>query len=196
MTWGLWLYRNAIIFEGHRQLLEVVRRKVLKSIEEFAIDPGEVKVKSLINPSFFGNYDVGFFDGVATKEQSGMGIVVKVSPSHFFKAHMVVGTGTNIREKLLALWGLLFLSQCIGLQSLFVFGDSRVVVDWFNGDTALNVLVLQDWKSRIQTLRSSFSSVKALHIHREFNTARQINYPNLVSLASLVFCMLKNLKKP
>jgi hypothetical protein len=31
-------------------------------------------------------------------------------------------------------------------------------------------LVLQDWKRRIQTLRSSFSSVKALHIHREFNT--------------------------
>jgi ribonuclease HI len=75
---------------------------------------------------------------------------VKVSPSHCFKVHMAVETGTNIRAEWLALWGLLFLSsQHIGMQSLFIFGDSKVVVDWFNGDAGLDVLVLQAWKCRI-----------------------------------------------
>jgi ribonuclease HI len=161
---------NSILFEWHRKLLEIIGKKVLKAIEEYVIDPREVKINSLINPVFFGNSHVGFVDGAATEEQSGIGLVVKVSPSHCFKAHMTVRTSTNIREELLALSGLLFLSQHIGSQSLFIFGDSKVVVDWFNGDAGLNVVVLQAWKCIIQTLRSIFSSIKSMHIHREFNS--------------------------
>lgn len=170
ITWGICLYMNSILFEWHRKLLEIIGKKVLKAIEEYVIDPREVKINSLINPVFFGNYHVGFFDGAATEDQSGIGLVVKVSTSHCFKAHMTVRTSTNIREELLALSGLLFLSQHIGSQSLFIFGDSKVVVDWFNGDAGLNVVALQAWKCRIQTLRSIFSSIKAMHIHREFNS--------------------------
>jgi ribonuclease HI len=170
ITRGIWLYGKSILFEGQRQLMNFVEKKILKAIAEFSFDSGEVKIKSMLNLVFFGNFLVGFFDGVANEENSGIGLVVKVSPSHYFKAYMAVGIGTNIRVKLLALWGLLLLSQLIGMHSLFIFGDSKVVVDWFNGDAGLNVLVLQDWKGRIQSLRSSFSSVQAIHIHREFNS--------------------------
>jgi hypothetical protein len=103
ITWGIYLYMNSILFEWHRKLLEITGKKVLKAIEEYVIDPWEVKINSLINPVFFGNSHVGFVDGAATEEQSGIGLVVKVSPSHCFKAHMTVRTSTNIREELLAL---------------------------------------------------------------------------------------------
>jgi hypothetical protein len=43
-------------------------------------------------------------------------------------------------------------------------------VNWFNGDACLNVVVLQAWKCRIQTLCSIFSSIKAMCIYREFNS--------------------------
>jgi len=57
-----------------------------------------------------------------------------------------------------------------GIISLFIFGDSKVIVDWFNGEVNLNVLILQDWKNRILSLRTNFSLVKYFHIHREYNT--------------------------
>jgi hypothetical protein len=34
----------------------------------------------------------------------------------------------------------------------------------------LNVLILQDWKNRILSLRPSFSFIKAFHIHQEYNS--------------------------
>jgi len=108
---------------------------------------------------------------------------------------MAVGIGTNIRVKLLALWGLLLLSQLIGMHSLFIFGDSKFVVDWFNGDAGLNVLVLQDWKGRIQSLRSSFSSVQAIHIHNEFEFNSQADKLSKLGLISPFGLRLKNSKK-
>jgi len=46
---------------------------------------------------FFGNSPIGFFDGAATDDQSGIGVMVKSSSSHYFKAYMAIGKGSNIR---------------------------------------------------------------------------------------------------
>lgn len=113
---------------------------------------------------------MGLFDGAANDGQCGVGVVLKTTSSHCYRGHLKVGLGTNIKTELLALWGLLNMSLHCGIISLFIFGDSKVIVDWFNGEANLNVLILQDWKNRILSLRPSFSFIKALHIHREYNS--------------------------
>jgi hypothetical protein len=67
------------------------------------------KFTYILNPIYFGHNPIGFFDGAAIGFSSGVGIVLKLSNSHFFKAHLVVGTDTNIIEESVGLWGFLFL---------------------------------------------------------------------------------------
>jgi len=134
------------------------------------VDSTVQKVKILIGPYFFGKSPIGFFDGVATYVNSGIGIVIKHSTSHCHRGDMAIGTGSNTRAELLALWGLMFLSHYLNLQDVIIAGDSKVVVDWFNGKAILNVLILQAWKQRIEDLRSMFTSIKAFHIHPAYNS--------------------------
>jgi hypothetical protein len=61
------------------------------------------KFTYILNPIYFSHNSIGFFDGVATGFSSGVGIVLKLSNYHFFKAHPTIGTCTNIRAELVGL---------------------------------------------------------------------------------------------
>jgi len=89
----------------------------------------------MINPMYFGNSPLGFFDGAANDKHSGIGVMVKISSTHHFKAFMAVGRGTNNREKLIALCGLLFLCQNLGIKVIYASGDSKVMA--LKGDSWL-----------------------------------------------------------
>ena len=60
-----------------------------------------------MNPFYFGQNPLGFFDVVVASTSCGVGVVLKLSNDHFFKIHLAIGTCTIIKEKLLGLWGLL-----------------------------------------------------------------------------------------
>jgi len=49
-------------------------------------------------------------------------------------------------------------------------GDSKIIIDWFNGDSALNAMHLQHWKEKVWDIRSRFSSIQFFHIHRIYNS--------------------------
>ena len=42
---------------------------------------------------------------------------------------MDVGQGTNTKEELMALWGLLYFARSRQITKLFFLGDSKVIVD-------------------------------------------------------------------
>ena len=69
----------------------------------------EKAIKVLINPVFFGNSPIGFFDGAANENHSGVGVMIKVTSNHHYKAFMAGRRGSNNRVELIALWSLLFL---------------------------------------------------------------------------------------
>jgi len=87
---------------------------------------------------------------------------------------MAIGSGSNIRVELVALWGVLTLCKSLDLQVIHVAGDSKVVIDWFNGISALNVITLNQWKERVKELGSFFSQIQVFHIHRSFNSQAYI----------------------
>jgi hypothetical protein len=51
-----------------------------------------------------------------------------------------------------------------------VVGDSKVILDWFDGKSRLKVLTLQSWMKKIIDLKASFSWIQCFHIHRQFNS--------------------------
>jgi hypothetical protein len=52
------------------------------------------------------------------------------------------GPGTNIRVELYAIWLLLKLALERGVSSLQVLGDSKLVIDWAQGKSSLENLIL------------------------------------------------------
>jgi hypothetical protein len=49
-------------------------------------------------------------------------------------------------------------------------GDLKVVIDWFEGRSLLNVLFLLTWKQKIMALKRNFSWLKSFHVHHQFNS--------------------------
>jgi len=153
----------------YRLNIDEVCKRIQKALAEYKHELIFDHLQVMINPLFFGNSPIGFFDGAETNEKGGIGVEIKMSSGHNFKAHLSTGPGTNIRVELIVLWGVLFLSKSLGLQSLFIAEDSKVVIDWFNDKSALNVLMLQPWKNKVKELGASFTQIQAFHIQRIFN---------------------------
>ena len=83
-----------------------------------------------------------FFDGVAASNIGGAGFTLHISSSHYFHVQMGCGVSTNTRVELLALWALLVFADTIGLPSLFVCGDSQVIINWENSVARLDAVDL------------------------------------------------------
>jgi len=57
----------------------------------------------ILNPTYFGDRPIGFFDGVAVGGNYGIGVFIKPSRGHFLKIHLDIGSITNYKEELLGL---------------------------------------------------------------------------------------------
>jgi hypothetical protein len=86
----------------------------------------------ILNPIYFDDNSIGFFDGVGVENTCGIGIHIKISSEHTVKAHFAVGIGNNLKEELVGLWGLLLLSSYSSIKKLMVAGDSKFTIDWIN----------------------------------------------------------------
>jgi ribonuclease HI len=161
---------NKILFENATRKVDGFCLRIFMAINEVPIYADGDKFTYILNLIYFGHNPIGFFDGADTGFSSGVGIMLKLSNSHFFKANLAIGTDTNIKAELVGLWGLLFFSLKFQILDLMVVGDSKVVLDWFVGISSLNVLSLQCWKRKTLELKAAFNSIQCFHIHRSFNT--------------------------
>jgi hypothetical protein len=48
--------------------------------------------------------------------------------------------------------GLIKIFKDKGIRDIQIVGDSKVIVDWFLGKARLEVLVLEQWQSRVREL--------------------------------------------
>ena len=49
--------------------------------------------------------------------------------------------------------------------------DSKVVIDWANGDTNFELLHIDQWDNRVRETINNFSYISFTHTYREFNYA-------------------------
>jgi len=97
-----------------------------------------------------------------------VGLILKFDYNHHLEACLVIGKGSNMHDELVGPWGLLNLTSLWQIE-LMVTGDSKVVRDWFEGRSRLQVLSLHFWKNKVLDLKHKFSSISTFHIHKIFN---------------------------
>jgi ribonuclease HI len=101
--------------------------------------------------------------------QSGVGGVIHISPNTLCRWTFNCGQGTNTRAELLGAWATLLLASRLNLDTLLLFGDSRIIIDWLKNKIKLQVTTLFGWKERIKQLQSSFIKLNFKHTYRENN---------------------------
>lgn len=92
-----------------------------------------------------------------------------MSRDHSLKIRMGNGHSTNNYVKLVALWLLLYMAMRRNICELQIFGDSRVVIDWFNQVAGLHAINLAHWSKRIWHISSLFGTITCGHIYQELN---------------------------
>jgi ribonuclease HI len=127
-------------------------------------------VDTILNPVYFDEKPIGFFDGAVVNDNCGVGIFLKLCAQHVYKAYFAGGKGNNMKVEIMGLWGLLHLAQRLSIKKLMVVGDSKVTIDWINDCSNMNLMYLHSWKDRIKILKEKFEDIQFMHIHREFNT--------------------------
>lgn len=79
-----------------------------------------------------------FFDGAAQDNQCGADAVLYISSVHHFHLSFAASYGTNTRAELIALWILLCFAHSREVHSLWIFGDSKCIIDRASQGTHLN----------------------------------------------------------
>lgn len=111
----------------------------------------------------------GYFDGASQDGNSGVGMIIFLSASHFLHFEFGVGARTNNEAKLLTLWGIMKLARFINISSFLVFGDLKVIIDWFNIISNLHSLILGPWQQKVRDLQDEFGDLHISHVYREQN---------------------------
>lgn len=91
----------------------------------------------------------GYFDQAEQKGSCGAGAVLFVTPVVSYHLSTTASVGTNTRSELFALWILLWFAHSLFINSRWIFGDSKCIVDWAIKKTKLSSLLLMHWKSRV-----------------------------------------------
>jgi len=91
IMWGIWKFRNKILFDNWNRLDPWIHKKILLSIKEYSHKVEEDKLEVLLNPTYFNDNPIGFFDDAAAKNKCGIGIYLKISSRHTVKAHFAGG---------------------------------------------------------------------------------------------------------
>ena len=115
---------------------------------------------------------IGFFDGASQGggTRCGVGAILIAPRLGRYNIKWNCGSGTNTRAELLALWSILHLARTLGIDTIQLAGDSRIIVEWFQNIIHLEVIHLSNWMDRILQLRRLFQEIHIQHIYREVNS--------------------------
>lgn len=166
--WEIWKWQNNIIYNNHRELGTYVLMKILNKIEA-ALQSVSIQKpsRSHTNPKI--DYPTGYFDGETQDRNCGCGFILYIHPELLYHVHWGVGLGTNTKAEVMALWGLLWFTHFLDIQTIHVFGDSKVVIDYVGEKATIHKSSLQCWLKQIKTIWRSLKQYSIQHICKNLN---------------------------
>ena len=84
------------------------------------------------------HYLAVFFEGASQFSRCGCGVWLKMFPNCHYKIYLHGRNGTNMQVEILACWGLLWFASQFGVEQLWVYGDSKVLIEYLNKGRSLN----------------------------------------------------------
>jgi len=168
ICWGIWLLRNGIIFEDRPLNWMNSGIKIISFFKEFFKETKRSRIR--VVPPLDTNYElVGFFDGAAANGRGGCGFILYYSKDHYFRGWTGLKISTNNLSELFAVWSLLYWAHLLNFNTLRIFGDSLIVINWLNGVSLFRAKNLLHHCSSIRQLLGLFDKVQFQHIFRQHN---------------------------
>ena len=81
-----------------------------------------------------------------------------------------ISLGSKVKEKLLALCGLVWFSKRRGIHNIYIVGDSKAVIKLEKDTSKLQVLDIKQRENRVRMMIERFSFISFLHIFREVDS--------------------------
>ncbi len=82
---------------------------------------------------------------------------------------MVLGAGNNNYAPLITLHHLLHFSLGHQCNILNIFGDSNIIINWFNGIFACHIHTLSNILIKVNIFKEEFNNISCTHIYKEHN---------------------------
>lgn len=143
--WEVWRNRNILIFRGICPRVDMVVARICASVPFSETQTCHVSVYKLFSLDTHSSFPYGFFYGATETGVCGAGMVIFLSPDHYFHLNMRARSGSNTRAELVALWGLLYFTMDMGIVLTHIFGDSQCIIDWAHGNSILRPILLKYW---------------------------------------------------
>lgn len=169
--WYVWLARNRSIFDNKLVCWPHIVAGVVSAYNEMP-NPQISRVRRPhAPPPIDRNTPWAFFDGAANQQGCGGRFILYINDQHFYKVKMGLGVGTNNFAELITLQHLLHFSlghHCINLN---IFGDSKIIINWFNNITACHIHTLGNLLDEFNIFKAQFNNITCNHIYREHNSS-------------------------
>ena len=170
--WFIWKAHNQCCFDEIQPKYFLVTSLCLSLLNAYPLDNRITNIRRVVIEQIDKSVPWGFFDGstAGIPQTCGAGGILYLSNEHFFTFSAGLGLGTNNYAELLALKLLIILALKQGVQSLQIFGDSQLVINWVTGKFRINNIVLTQVLQEVIRISNFLAKVNDKHIYRECNT--------------------------
>lgn len=169
LCWNTWLWRNNIIFKNKLIRWPLIISRICHNFNEI-LEEDQPTSTWIITPKDIDHaHPWAYFDGSTQDRGCGVGLLLHLSDSHLFHICMGLGARTNNYVELISLRHLLYFALNQNCKHLHIFGDSKIVINWFNFTSACHVHSLRNILDDALFLKSQFDQISCIHIYRECN---------------------------
>ena len=136
-------------------------------MNSYPLDNRALNIRMVVNEHIDKASPWGYFDGSAPRvpQICGAGGLLYLFDEHYFTFSAGLGLGTNNYAELLALKLLINLDLKQGVQTLQIFGDSQLVINWVSGKFRINNILLTQVLQEVIRISNFLVKVDYKHIY-------------------------------
>lgn len=167
----IWLTRNNIIFQGSLTQWPLITAKIVVAYQEIPEKTRTSTAQPHAPEIIDRTISWAYFDGAAQSHRCGGGFLLYLSDQHHYQIKMGLGEGTNNFAELITLRHLLHFALAHSCNNIQIFGDSKIIINWFNSINNCDAQSLRNILDEIMVYKAQFNSIIYQHIYKEHNEA-------------------------
>lgn len=158
VCWHIWQARNRFIFDNNIVCWPRIEAGIISAYNELP-EPNPHRERCTHPPPCIDKTTPwAFFDGAANQQGCGGGFILYINEHHFYKVKMGLVAGTNNFAELITLRHLLHFSLGHQCHNLNIFGDSKIIINWFNSISTCRIHTLGNIINEVNLFKAEFNS--------------------------------------
>lgn len=170
VNWHIWKARNRNIFYNKPAHWPQIEAGIISAFKELPDPPPPKERRPRPHPSIDTNSPWAFFDGVANQNGCDGGFILYINEVHYYKVKLGLGARTNNYGELITLRHLFHFTLGHHCTNLNIFGDSKIIINWFNGISDCDIHTLSNILNEEYIFKATFNNISCTPIYREHNS--------------------------